>query len=351
MIRDKAFDLLYQSFDPSLTNSLWFVDENLTPGHAPPVSSSVRVIANRYHIHHALTQAGWSAEFSDFDCQPIATASIEQIYLRVPKEKALAHYLINTASRLLRTSGKLILTGLKQEGIKGYFDRAEKAGADVERWKLDKETWGAAITFKQPVELDDKNYLTQRPAISDEYFDFISKPGVFGWDKIDQGSLLLAEHLVDLVGSSKPSKALDLGCGYGYLSLYTQRLLSIPVVATDTNAAAIQCCKANVSHSELPIFVIADDCAQSINETFDLVICNPPFHSGFGVENQLTELFLASAAQHLTPDGQAIFVTNLHIGIEKKATEFFTHVKTPIKNNHFKLIYLSHPKYSDYPLR
>ncbi|WP_083610016.1 methyltransferase [Neptunomonas phycophila] len=346
MMRDKAFDLLYQSFNPALPNTLWFVDENLIPEHAPAAMGNTRVIANRYHIHRQLLNAGWHAEFSDFDCQGLAPGSYDQIYLRIPKEKALAHYLINTASRLLAPTGSLILSGLKQEGIKGFFDRADTAGAQTERWKLDKETWAAAITFTQPITLDDKDYTALRPAVADTSFSFISKPGVYGWNKIDQGSQLLIEHLCDIIGQSQPQSALDIGCGYGYLSLHTGKMLSIPVTATDTNAAAIECCTANATQSNVNISAVADDCARHIDSVFDLVVCNPPFHSGFGVESQLTDRFLASAAQHLTPDGQAIFVTNLHIGIEKKAADYFSIVDTPVQTNHFKLIHLRLPKKS-----
>ncbi|MCB7212868.1 methyltransferase, partial [Lactiplantibacillus plantarum] len=43
---------------------------------------------------------------------------------------------------------------------------------------------------------------------------FLSRPGVFAWDRIDPASALLAEHLpADLAG-----RAADLGAGYGYLS-------------------------------------------------------------------------------------------------------------------------------------
>src|SRR5690606_35317646 len=43
---------------------------------------------------------------------------------------------------------------------------------------------------------------------------FLSRPGVFAWDRIDAASALLARHLPgDLQG-----RAADLGAGYGYLS-------------------------------------------------------------------------------------------------------------------------------------
>ena len=43
---------------------------------------------------------------------------------------------------------------------------------------------------------------------------WLSRPGIFSWDRIDDGSALLAAHLPDdLVGH-----VADFGCGWGYLA-------------------------------------------------------------------------------------------------------------------------------------
>jgi 16S rRNA (guanine1207-N2)-methyltransferase len=43
---------------------------------------------------------------------------------------------------------------------------------------------------------------------------FISRPGVFGWDKADQGSQLLLQH----IPRNLSGRGADFGCGYGFLS-------------------------------------------------------------------------------------------------------------------------------------
>ena len=59
---------------------------------------------------------------------------------------------------------------------------------------------------------------------------FLSRPGVFAWNRVDAGSALLAEHLPgDLRGS-----AADLGAGWGFLA---DALLS-PIVAWLNGEAA-----------------------------------------------------------------------------------------------------------------
>ena len=347
MSADKAFDLLYSEFQQVTEAALWVVDENISTPIIPAAMPLISAISNRLDVTQHLKRQGWDCSFNDYLLEDLPEHHFQSIFLRIPKEKAQAHYIINQAQHLLSDGGSLYISGLKQEGIKGFIERAGTLTATpTETWKADKQTWAGKITFNGPVgsTLDDKAYRSLRQAPSDSHFKFWSKPGIFGWDKIDKGSELLIEHLKALVvESSDIDSALDIGCGYGYLSLHTARLLNINVTATDNNAAAIPACQANFDHYQLKGKAIADDCADNISSRYPLVICNPPFHSGFGVENDLTGRFLESAAAHLTRNGIAIFVVNLHIPLERKASRYFAHCETPIINQHFKLVRLSQP--------
>ena len=345
MSADKAFDLLYSEFKQVRAAALWIVDENISTHSMPAALPLISAISNRLDITQNLQRQGWNCSFNDYLLEDLPGHHYQSIFLRIPKEKAQAHYIINQAQRLLTDGGSLVISGLKQEGIKGFIERAGTlTSIPTETWKADKQTWAGKITFDSPAHspLDDKAYRTLRQAPSDAHFSFWSKPGIFGWDKIDKGSELLIQHLAALVAENKNiDSALDIGCGYGYLSLHTARVLGISITATDNNAAAVSACQANFEHSQLKGTVIADNCADNIRARYPLVICNPPFHSGFGVENDLTDRFLQSAATHLTKQGIAIFVVNLHIPLERKASRYFTHCETPVINDHFKLVRLS----------
>ncbi len=347
MSADKAFDLLYSEFKQVDAAALWIVDENISRHIIPTAIPHISAISNRLDIAQSLRSQGWDCSFNDYLLEELPKHHYQAIFLRIPKEKAQAHYIINQAQHLLCDGGSLYISGLKQEGIKGFIERAGSlTSTPTETWKADKQTWAGKITFDTSAHspLDDKAYRTLRQAPSDLHFKFWSKPGIFGWDKIDKGSELLIQHLEALVAENKDiDSALDIGCGYGYLSLHTAQLLGISLTATDNNAAAVMACQANFDHYKLDGKAIADNCADNINSRFPLVICNPPFHSGFGIENDLTDRFLASAATHVTKQGTAIFVVNLHIPLERKASRYFALCETPVISDHFKLVQLSQP--------
>ncbi len=86
--------------------------------------------------------------------------------------------------------------------------------------------------------------------------------------------------------------------------------------------------------------MIAGDCADTVEGNFDLVLCNPPFHRGFDVDNELTRHFLSAARKKLDRGGVAVFVVNSFIPIEKKLGGLFRKVQTLLNDRQFKVLAL-----------
>ncbi len=256
----------------------------------------------------------------------------------------MVHHVINQAWRVLKPGGRLLLIGAKQEGAKTYIDKARQLFGEVQLDKLGKGGFcGQLSKGEQPGDtLDDKDYGQLRPIVE----DFISKPGLFGWNKLDQGSQYLAGHFDDLwlkLKTARP-RVLDLGCGYGYLSVKAHQQGVESIVATDNNAAAVLACQQNFDRFGINGTVVADDCAANQADRFDLVLCNPPFHQGFSVEGELTDRFLARAARLTARDGVAVFVVNMFIPLERKAKGLFAKVETVADNGSFKLVRMTRPQ-------
>ena len=345
-------DILHQQLQQYLRDhegdGLWVLDENLASFAPSTPMQNLSLLSNRFDIHTEMSTKGWKIEYSDFDFKSWPDQSLDRIYYRVSKEKPVVHHIINQAARCLKEEGQLILLGAKNEGTKTYFDKARKLLGEGELIKGGKGAFvgilissGAAMTEL----LDDKDYDQKRKIAELDGQPLISKPGVFGWDKVDLGSAYLAENLNSVyrrLNSAKP-RVLDLGCGYGYLSLRTWQLGAKQIIATDNNAAAVISCRENFRKWSVDGEVVADNCGLSIDQKFDLVICNPPFHQGFSVDGGLTDRFLSMASKRLASDGQAAFVVNLFIPLERKAKGLFAEIETFSDNGSFKLVRLAKP--------
>ncbi|MFA7553995.1 MAG: methyltransferase [Spongiibacteraceae bacterium] len=345
---DYAFALLQQPINATGDqNALWIVDENISLEEVASIRPSVnlQVMTNRFDLFQQLKKYGFNAVLNDYDFSELEQTALDIVYYRVSKEKAVVHHIVNMAAKYLQSDGVLYLAGYKNEGTKTYIDKATKhLGELVERCRGQQTAMLAAIRCadKSDQPLDDKNYR-QPIMISDKGMEFVTKPGVYGWNKIDKGSAFLVEHLPTYLSMlpHPPQTVLDLGCGYGFLSVMAAQICPAYYTATDNNIAAVELCRKNFLHHGVSGEVVLDDCAIGIQQQVDLVLCNPPFHQGFSIEQDLTAKFVAAAQRLLSRGGQALFVVNSFIPVEKKAQGKFRHVSMLANNGSFKLIVLN----------
>lgn len=359
---DPAFQWLLQALQQNQQRqALWFLDENADDSWSSlRPDSAILLSSNRWDLAEQAGALGWQASFSDLDFSQIADNSLERVYYRVSKEKPLVHQLCNQAWRCLKPGGELFIAGLKNEGTKTYIDKLAKLWASDKNMQKQGLAYVARLSKQQPYQpelaLDASDYASLRTiSPPDAIADFLqplkiySKPGQFGWNKADQGSWLLVQHLGEFIATlPRPvNSCLDIGCGYGFLSLAASQLSQTRSISrwllTDNNAAALIAAERNLSQIAAPeksIRVFPDNCAASLEEKVDLIICNPPFHQGFNVESELTDRFLQASKRLLNPGGRALFVVNQFIPLERKAKGLFHQVKTLLDNGSFKLVAL-----------
>jgi 16S rRNA (guanine1207-N2)-methyltransferase len=160
-----------------------------------------------------------------------------------------------------------------------------------------------------------------------------SQPGLFSWDRIDPGSVLLAGHLAGLSG-----RGADLGCGAGFLAhavLASVKVTELTLV--DLDRRAVDCARRNVADPRAR-FLWAD--ARTLGPALaelNFVVMNPPFHDN-GLEDQaLGQGFIRVAAASLRRGGTCWLVANRHLPYEAPLKELFTHVAAPIESGGYKI--------------
>jgi 16S rRNA (guanine1207-N2)-methyltransferase len=344
-MHDQALATLLTFLQQPDRSTLWVADENaLDAVGSIPVRDNLQLLTNRYDVEQTARLAGHQVTFSDFDFSPYGKHCFRCIVYRISKEKPVVHHVLNHASRLLVPGGQLLISGLKNEGVKTFI---EKCRLHFGNGSSGKHGIAYLGNFTQNTDtpnvnwLDDQDYALLR-LMQTQDLEFLSKPGLFGWQKTDRGSAFLLEQLPLALSSlaTPPQSMLDLGCGYGYLTLMSRHMPLSRRVATDNNAAALLAMSANALRSGLDVHVVADDAGASLRESFDIILCNPPFHQGFVVEGEMTEKFLRNTRRLLSSTGMALFVVNVFIALEQKAVSVFSSVNTIANNGAFKVVML-----------
>lgn len=305
-------------------------------------------ITNRKDIDDQLQKIGFNGNLSDFVLEDAPDNHFDFILFRLNKSKVLTNYLLEQASRILKVGGSLVLTGNNQEGVKSVIKHAEKLGEMAELELLGKGLRYARIVKRADckVELKGDEYR-ELFMIEDsaQELAFVSKPGIYGYKKIDDGSRFLADTLNNDQFALE-GKVLDLGCGFGYLAASVGKNPKIEsLVATDCNVAAVQLCDHNLKEIGIEAFVTLDDCGSELEDrSFDRIICNPPFHQGFGTSKELTVKFVENTKRLLRRRGVAYFVVNKFLAVEEVCYAQYVKSTEIASNHHFKILKLERVK-------
>ena len=168
---------------------------------------------------------------------------------------------------------------------------------------------------------------------------FVSRPGLFAWDRIDTASALLASVLPDDLNGH----GADLGAGYGYLSV--EILARCPRVTAldlyEAEARALELARINLARSDrrdVALDFFWHDVTSGLPNRYDFIVSNPPFHQGRADQPELGRAFIAAAADALLPGGRLWLVANRHLPYEAVLAEKFARVRTVIVQDGFKVV-------------
>jgi 16S rRNA (guanine1207-N2)-methyltransferase len=133
-------------------------------------------------------------------------------------------------------------------------------------------------------------------------FTFKTDNGVFSKDKLDYGTRFMLETIPikEIHGD-----VLDLGCGYGVVSIILSRLTDANFDGVDVNKRALHLCEMNKNlNLAYNTNFFESDVYSNITKKYDYIITNPPIRAG----KEVVYKMLGEAKNHLKKDGKLYFV-------------------------------------------
>ena len=133
---------------------------------------------------------------------------------------------------------------------------------------------------------------------------FKTDHGIFAKDGFDRGTKVMLDFYKP--DRSQIRTALDLGCGYGVVGIYLNKVFDMIVDMVDINERAVKLCSENVVINHTKATVFKSDGYQNIDKKYDLIMTNPPIRVG---KEKMYEL-LSGAVEYLNDNGLLVLVIN-----------------------------------------
>lgn len=298
--------------------------------------NTLKLFSQEHGLCSSLREGGADIEFGAF---PQAQKEKYQwIIINLPRQKALSRMLLDCAADLLSEDGVLWLAGENKAGIKSA-DKTLKLHFKQVR-KLDNARhctlWEARESLSRHPFKASTYRKTWKLECNDAGIDVISYPGVFAHGRLDPGTALLLQALttMDLQGD-----VLDFACGAGVIgACIGANHARATVTMLDSNALALKACKETLAANQLDGRVLASDGLSELRGSYDIIVSNPPIHTGIKTDNHLSMRLLDTVHEHIKAGGLLILVTNIHLPYENWLSRKFKRFRQLLANDSYKVL-------------
>lgn len=168
-------------------------------------------------------------------------------------------------------------------------------------------------------------------------FEFLTDNGVFSKSKLDFGTRFLLETLPlnELSGT-----ILDVGCGYGVISIVLASLIDATLEGIDINRRALHLAKENAKLNRVSnVKFLESNVYENVSKKYHYIITNPPIRAGKKVVYEIISL----AKEHLLSDGSLFLVIRKDHGAKSLIKDFENEYKIEVldRENGFFVIRLN----------
>lgn len=254
--------------------------------------------------------------------------------VRLPTTREAVEMLLHAAAGQVAPGGRIFLYGTNDEGIKSAIRPMERILDATET--LETKRHSRVVASIRP-----ENIPGLRPSLGDwertfsvklpeGAFAFRTYPGMFAHGHLDDATRLLIDAL------PKPkdhAHVLDFGCGAGVLgAILKRRTPSAEIDLLDVNALAIDAARRNAPDAR-PL--LGNGWAAVDKARYDLVVSNPPIHSGVGEDFRVMQELITHAPSHLKKDGELWLVAQRTVPLRQMLEASFRSVAIAAETSQF----------------
>lgn len=267
------------------------------------------------------------------------------VAVRAPREKQVARQLIHDAFEVLRPGRACYLAGALRDGMKPYLQFAAELFGGMQplamrkgcRVALGVRGAGDAPAATADPLFDHVRFHHFTAEVRGQSIEVQSRPGVFAWDRLDEGTRVLAET----IEVRATDRVLDLGCGDGVVGIVAARLAPAGhVTMVDADIVAVESARRTAAaNAATNVDVILGDGASELSDgSFDVVAVNPPFHLDRQTDTRTAERFVADAYRVLRGGGRLYLVANRFLPYDRAIAATFGSCTTAYEDRSYRVL-------------
>ena len=266
------------------------------------------------------------------DVQFGAWFSAEQPYdvavVEMPKETERLRMTLSMVVAALRREGRLVLIGRNDAGIKSAGRHlSEIVGAnEVLDFRFHARALAATVLVPPSWSSLDVWETVFSAEVAERAIEVHSFPGVFAHGRVDEGT----RRLLEVLRVDQGARVLDVGCGSGVIGAWLNAG-GLRCDSVDVDAVAVEAASRTAGSAW------ASDVYSDVQDAYDSIVTNPPFHAGVRTTSAAAIRMIEGAPAHLVAGGEMWLVANRFLDYLTPLRDAFARVDVVHEDNKFRV--------------
>lgn len=272
-------------------------------------------------LAHAATKVNLKANGFDeesvvlLDSLSAPTKPLDLVLIKAPKTLALLEDELIRLAPLLSEKTRLIVAGMVKGMPGSVWKLLERLCGPTTTSLAKKKAKLIFVSPSEPIAVRKSPYPVCYPLEGTSH-RICNHANVFSRDSLDIGTRLFLQHLPDNLGDKV---VVDLGCGNGVVGLIAaERNPQAELRFVDESYMAVASARDNFSHNlgveRKASFQPGDGLSDFESNSADIILCNPPFHQGSAVGDQIARSMFRQSQRVLRNGGELWVIGNRHLG-------------------------------------
>ncbi|PKG40045.1 methyltransferase [Psychromonas sp. Urea-02u-13] len=273
------------------------------------------------------------------DCLQAFPENVKVVLIKVPKTNSYLEYLLQQLRAVVSEDTIIVAAGKVNMIHNSTLQLFEKyIGSTKTSLAKKKSRLIFSLVERQNVPEDD---IAVTWELESQEWKIHNHANVFSRNHLDIGGRYLMENLPQ----GKFEKIVDLGCGNGVVGMTAMETYpKAHVTFIDESYMAVDSARINViknfeeEQSDNARFVVNNGLLGFKGGSYDLILCNPPFHQQQVITDHIAWSMFNEARFALADGGELVIVGNRHLDYQDKLERIFGNCELVTENKKFIIL-------------